>query len=299
MEKNVIIEEIGMYEDQPTWSAYDHAKRAYFADHPLGNSVLGSVASIRGLSRDQMHGYFQRRYVAPNITVVAAGNLDFGRLVGLAEEACGSWNGGPAGRENIRDTAGSGSFEVMTKDKVTQEHVILIAPGPAANDPLRHAADTLALAIGDDSGSRLYWALVDPGLADSADCSFHEYEGTGSFYTSFSCDPSRAEECLSLVRGVLAAVRRDGITLEELQQAKSKILSRVVRGSERPMGRMQALGMSWTYLGQYRSVDDELKAFEAVDLKAIRAVLDRYPIDQTSTLALGPIKQMAIGIGSK
>ena len=61
-------------------------------------------------------------------------------------------------------------------------------------------------------------------------------------------------------------MQKDGLSAEELQQAKSKVLSRVVRGSERPMGRLQALGMAWTYLGKYRSVDDELNAFEAVDL---------------------------------
>src|SRR5438477_7066761 len=83
MEKNVIIEEIGMYDDQPMWSAYDHAKRVYFADHPLGNSILGSVESIKALTREQMLAYFERRYVAPNITVVAAGNFDFGGLVSL------------------------------------------------------------------------------------------------------------------------------------------------------------------------------------------------------------------------
>jgi predicted Zn-dependent peptidase len=181
---------------------------------------------------------------------------------------------------------------VLTKDKVTQEHVILMASGPAADDPLRHSADTLALAIGDDSGSRLYWELVDPGLADSADCSFHEYEGTGSFYTSFSCEPGRARENLALVRKVLSEVQRDGITEAELQQAKSKILSRVVRGSERPMGRMQAIGMAWTYLKQYRSVDDELQAFEAVTLQSVREVLEKYPIERTTTLALGPLSTL-------
>src|SRR5215831_17985037 len=61
MEKNVIIEEIGMYEDQPNWSAYDHAKKHYFADHPLGNSILGTPASITALTRDQMVGYHARR----------------------------------------------------------------------------------------------------------------------------------------------------------------------------------------------------------------------------------------------
>ena len=172
---------------------------------------------------------------------------------------------------------------------MTQEHVILMAAGPPADSALRYAADLLGMIVGDDSGSRLYWALVDPGLADSADCSFHEYEGTGTFYTSFSCEPERAEENLAITRGVLHAVVRDGVTEEELEQARNKMLSRVVRASERPKGRMVALGMHWTYQGEYRSMDDELKAYEAVTTKTIREVLERYPIDRASTLALGPL----------
>ncbi len=292
MEKNVIIEEIGMYEDQPMWSAYDHAKRAYFADHPLGNSILGTAESIRALQRDQMHEYFSRRYVAPNITVVAAGHFDWNDLVKLVREQCGGWNTGPVGRLGIRETRGTGAFKTVTKDKVTQEHVFLISPGPPADSVLRYSADTLALAVGDDSGSRLYWALVDPGLADSADCSFHDYEGAGSFYTSMSCEPGRTEENLQIVLSVLRDVQQKGITEDELRQAKSKIGSRVVRGSERPMGRMQAIGMAWTYLHQYRTVDDELRAFDAVTLDSIREVLQRYPIDWVTTLALGPLKKL-------
>ena len=168
-----------------------------------------------------------------------------------------------------------------------------MSPGPAADDPLRYAAETLALAVGDDSGSRLYWALVDPGLADSADCSFLDYEGAGSFYTSMSCEPGRTEENLQIMLSVLRDVQQKGITEDELRQAKSKIGSRVVRGSERPMGRMQAIGMAWTYLHEYRTVDDDLKAFDAVDLKAIREVLERYPLDQVTTLALGPLEKLA------
>src|SRR5438876_8148632 len=136
MEKNVIIEEIGMYEDQPMWSAYDHAKRAYFADHPLGNSILGSPDSIRALTRDQMHQYFERRYVAPNITVVIAGSFDWDRLLALVEERCGAWSTGPVGRQGVRDTRGSGKFEVLTKNKVIQEHVFLISLGPYVESPL-------------------------------------------------------------------------------------------------------------------------------------------------------------------
>lgn len=292
MEKNVIIEEIGMYEDQPGWSAYDHAKKHYFSQHPLGNSILGTPESIKALTRDQMHDYFRRRYVAPNVTVSVAGNFDWAKFIELVQAACGQWEPGPVGRQGITKADGSGAVQMVTKEKVNQEHVILMSSAPAADAPLRHAADLLAMAVGDDSGSRLYWEIVDKGLAEGADMSFHEYEGTGSFYGSYSCEPGQAAENLAVFKKVLAEVQQSSITPEELHQAKSKVLSRVVRGSERPMGRMQALGMAWTYLKTYRSVDDELNAFEAVTLADVRAVLDQYPIDAPTVLGLGPLAEL-------
>jgi predicted Zn-dependent peptidase len=292
MEKNVIIEEIGMYEDQPNWSAFDHAKKHFFTNHPLGNSILGTPESITALSRQQMADYHSRRYVAPNVTIVAAGNFEWSKLIDLATAACARWERGDAPRPDRRTASGPRTVQLVNKENVTQEHVVLMSAAPAADDPLRHSADTLALALGDDTGSRLYWALVDPGRVETADMAYSEYDGTGAFYTSFSGEPDASAENLATIREVFEAVQREGLTAEELQQAKSKIGSRVVRQSERPMGRMQAVGMAWNYLKQYRSVDDELKAFDAVTLESIREVLNRYPIDQFTTLALGPLKEI-------
>jgi predicted Zn-dependent peptidase len=291
-EKNVIIEEIGMYEDQPSWAAYDRAKQLFFADHPLGNSILGTPESIGALTRDQMATYHAGRYVASNVTVAAAGRIDFDRLVELVSAACGAWDSGTSRRDGGGRHVGSRQSRVVTKDRLQQEQIVLMAPGPAADDPLRYAAATLALILGDDSGSRLYWALVDSGLAESADTGFHEYEGAGAFLTMIGCDPERAAPNLAKVKEIFTTVRQDGVTAEELQQAKSKIGSRVVRASERPGGRMQALGAAWTYLREYRSVDDELTAFDAVTTDAIREVLERFPIDQVTELALGPLKKL-------
>jgi predicted Zn-dependent peptidase len=291
-EKKVIINEIGRYEDMPGWSAYDHARRVHFGDHKLGNSVLGTVASITALACDQMRAYFARRYVAPNITVTVAGNVDWPAFVDVVERHCGKWETGPVGRDCLREAPGTRRFEVVTRDKVMQEYVVLMAPGPAAESPLRHAADLLTMALGDDYGSRLYWELVDPGLAESADCSLQENEGAGSFFTTFSGEPAQARENLDIVMRVLRDVQRDGITEEELNQARSKVLSRVVRGSERPKGRMVALGMNWIYQHQYRSVDDELRSYEAVTPADVARVLEQYPLDRVTTLALGPLTKL-------
>src|SRR5262249_26541393 len=88
VEKKVILEEIGMYQDQPMWSAYERVMREHFGSHPLGNSVLGTSESVGGLSRDQMKRYFDGRYVAGNMLVAVAGRVDWREFCGLIDRSC-------------------------------------------------------------------------------------------------------------------------------------------------------------------------------------------------------------------
>lgn len=287
-EKKVILNEIKMYDDQPGSVAGDHARRIYYGRHPLGNSVLGTRESITDLTRDRMQAYFDRRYAADNIVLAAAGNFDWQHLVNLAGAACSSWNTSDTSRENRTEWGGGGGLHVLTRAKVQQEHVLFLAGGPPADSMMRYAADTLALAVGDDGGSRLYWGLVDPGLADGADCTFYEHDANGCVCVSFTCEPGETEGNLGIVRTILADVQRDNITPDELKLAKTKIASRVVRGSERPMGRMQAIAAAWSYTGEYRDVDTELTNYDAVTLEDVRAYLDKYPVDRTTAVAFGP-----------
>src|SRR5437016_3124511 len=159
---------------------------------------------------------------------------------------------------------------------------------PAADDPLRYAAHILTSIVGDYTGSRLFWALVDPGLSDSADMGFYEYEAAGAFITSYSCQPEGTEQCRALCLQILRDIQKNGVSDDELQLARTKLASREVRAAERTHRRMLGIGRDWTYLGQYRSLDDELAAIDAVDQKAIRDLLDRYPLDNLTTAALGP-----------
>ena len=291
-EKEVILEEIKMYEDSPGSTAWDHARRLHFADHPLGNTILGTMDSVRALTRDQMQAYYDRRYAASNIVVATAGNLEWSRFVDLITAACDKWPTATAGRDHLRETGGAGGVHVIAKEGTAQEHVLMMAGGPPAESPLRYAAATLAVAVGDDSGSRLYWELVDSGRAESASCGNDSSQGCGLTVTSFSCDPEATAENLASVRAILEDVRKNGITAEELEQAKNKIASRVVRASERPMGRMRAIAGSWLYLGEFTEPDTELARFDAIDLKAIREYLDRYPIDRITTVAYGPLVKL-------
>ena len=164
-----------------------------------------------------------------------------------------------------------------------------MSDGPSATDDDRFAAKLLTTMLGDDSGSRLYWELIDPGLAES--CSLHHFEfvGAGAFLTYMSCDPQNVEENLRVVQRLYRKAQADGFTAAELAQAKSKIASRIVLGSERPRGRLFSVGTNWTHRGAYRSVKDDLDSIDAVTLDAVAAVLAKYPLTRCTSVAVGPL----------
>jgi len=291
-EKNVILEEIKMYDDQPGSMAWDNAKRIYYGGHTLGNSILGTNASVTALSRDAMHDYFGRRYVTPNILVSIAGQFNWVEFVALVERTTAAWPAGSAVRTGLIPHIGPGTVHAVTKEGTAQEHVLCLGNSVPAESKLRYSASTLAIAIGDDSGSRLHWELVDPGHVESASCGVDASQASGLLGTSFSCDPESAQGNLEIVRAVLADVQSKNITAGELSQAKNKIASRVVRYSERPSGRMRALAGSWLYNAEFSDPDVELARYDAVSLESIREYLGQYPIDALTVVGYGPVAEL-------
>ncbi len=290
-EKQVIIEEIGMYADQPPFGADDKIRARHFAGHPLGRSVLGTVDSVGALTVDQMRDYFRQRYSPGNMTLVASGRVDFDKLVDLTQRICGDWEPVKTDRQ-VPDHAAHHGFETLTKESATQEYIMQLANGPSATDAQRFAAKLLVVVVGDDSGSRMYWDLVDSGLAESASMSHHGYQGAGLFMTYLSCDPENAEDNLRRVGDIFRRVESEGVTAEELATAKSKTSSRVVLSGERPRGRLFNVGLNWLSRQEYRSVKDDLDAIDGVTVDQIAAVLKRWPLSKSTTVAIGPLATM-------
>src|SRR5579871_1384976 len=257
-EKSVIKDEIARYEVRPEWAVYDESRKLFFGDHPLGQSILGTRESIDALKRDQMHDYFKRRYVAPNIVAVAAGNFEWNEFVRLVEGHCGSCERGPIGRRGLSETKHRPGMKVIPREKLNQEYVMMWAPGPAADSPLRYAAHVPSSILGDSPGSRLYWALVDPGLTDSAEISFLDYEAAGAYLLSLSCQPENTKDNLEIVRKILQDIQKHGVTDEEIRVARTRMAAREVRGNERTHRRMLSIGHDWVYLNKYLTLDDEL-----------------------------------------
>src|SRR6202012_3856232 len=122
-----------------------------------------------------------------------------------------------------------------------------LCPAPSAQDDSRYPAMVLSDVLGDHEGSRLFWSLVEPGLADEADFSFYPHDKTGSFLVYASCDPERATQVEGILLGELNKLLKEGLPPDEVQRIKNKIESGTVLQGESTLARMRGLASRWTY----------------------------------------------------
>jgi predicted Zn-dependent peptidase len=290
-EKQVILEEIEMYQDNPVSVAFERAKEAHFGDHPLSHSVLGTRESVSALRIDQMRDYFSRRYGPSNIVLAVAGKADWTNVLECAQRFCGDWAGSPAHRVATKPR-GQLSFHTLSRPDDLQETVVAVADAPTMESDDRYAAALLAAIFGDHSGSRLYWTLVDPGHADAAEASYQDFNMGGAYFTYLSSDPSVAQANLERLSKAARTLDQQGPTEAELMQARNKVMARVVMRNERPFSRLMSLGFHWTYRRSYVSIDEELERFSRVTLGDLKRVLAEYPLWPVTVAAVGPATEL-------
>lgn len=284
-EKNVILEEIALYDDRPQFFLFDNATTHFFGDHPAGNSVLGSVESIKALSRDEMKSYFDRRYAPNNMVFVCAGNIDPGKVIARAETLCGSWKpfGTPRHKPVFSPTI---KEKIFKKPNIQQSHVLLLTEGPSAQHDDRFAMSMLSMILGDSTGSRMYYDLVQTGIAESAGSDTDERDQVGCFYAYAVTEPESADTVSQTMRKIIAAARDFSDT--DLSRAKIKSISRIVASGELPMGRLMALGSEWLYRQEIQNLRSLIDAIKAVTVKDVRRALDRFSLSDLSEYRLIP-----------
>jgi predicted Zn-dependent peptidase len=175
----------------------------------------------------------------------------------------------------------------MSKGSLKMRYLTVICGGPSAEDESRYAAAIMGSIIGDSDGSRLYWELIDPGLADEADFSHHGFAGTGTSMGYATCAPQRGAEVEEKFLGVLDGAH-ENITEDEVKRAAAKIAMDLTVQNERPLGRMMAVGSQWLYLGRYLPVEDQLRRIHAVTPGDIERLLREYPLRPRTVVRLGP-----------
>jgi predicted Zn-dependent peptidase len=287
IEKNVIKEEIAMYKDLPSFDVMDRCRTLHFDGHPCGNSVLGSEESIENLTAEQMRDYFARRYAPNNIVLACAGNFDWDQICSLADNSCGNWQRQTVERK-LDHNEGSRKKQRVGKANLVREHICLMSAGVSAQDPRRFTASLLGMIVGDDVGSRFFWELVDEALAEAASMQFGAMDGTGAFCSYIRCSSENVTMVLDVVKGIFDDLFRDGVTNDELTKAKNKILSALVIKNELPMGRLVDLGFNWTYLQQYRTIEDDVNAIKAVTVDDVHSLIEQLRPGDFTQLSLGP-----------
>lgn len=287
MEKKVIQEEIALYLDRPSQVLFEAIMQDHFGTHPMANSVLGTKESVGALTREQMLDYFSRRYSPGNMVLAVAGKLDFPAFVKEAEVRCGVWDAMNVSREYPQPVLAAKRRHLQDA-KLNRHYIAALCPGPSAQDDERYAAQVLSDVVGDHEGSRLYWALVEPGLADEADFSFYPHDRTGSFMVYASCDPERAAQVEGILLEELAKTFKEGLSDAEVARSKNKIQTGTVIQGELPLGRMRSLAGRWIYNHEYRTLEEDLERLDSITRGDLQAVVERCGFAPLTITTLGP-----------
>ncbi|MFC3831752.1 MULTISPECIES: M16 family metallopeptidase [Deinococcus] len=287
-ERGVILEEIAMYADQPTVRVAEELHADYWAAHPLGHRILGTVDTVSALSPDALRRNHHERYGAGRVTLVVTGQFDAAAVLDWAQHTLGTWPASPVPPASVPAVpAHPGTLRVLTDMALSRVQVATAAPGLGITHPLREAASVLADLIGGDNGA-LYWALIDTGLADSADLSHLDYVDTGIFEGGFSCDPARAQTVLDTYRRVLADAG-SLITPDAVRRAARKHAVGLLLRADTPQDRLFTLGMEYVATGQVVTVEQLVARFERLTVQDVQAVLALCPLDRLTVVALGPL----------
>lgn len=286
-EKQVIIEEIMMYQDQPPYGGYEKSMELFFGSHGLGQSVLGTAESVGNLTAEQMKEYFKVRYSPSNIALAASGCVDFDQLVGDAESFCGQWDNFSANREKVTANYHFG-FENLHKPNSHQQYILQLAPGPDCDDLRRFALRIGISILGDEGGSRLYWKFLDSGLAESAGAGSYEYLDNGVIMNYVCCAPEQAQSNLKFLKDTQIEFQEKGVTERELEMAKQKFASQIVLASEKTENRMFSMGSQWLAGQEFKTVQEIAEIYQNVTLDEVNQAIKDFPLEKNMTLSIGP-----------
>ena len=274
-ERGVILEEIAMRDDDPGDYVHDMFAEAVFGDHPLGRSVLGSVDSIESIGRNQVAGYWKRRYKLPTMVVSAAGRVEHRTVVRLVKKAFGDALAGSQAPAAPR--TGSGlprrtARQVATLHRPTEQaHLVLGGTGLPRTDPRRFALAVLNNALGGGMSSRLFQEIREKrGLAYSVYSFTSQYAGAGSFGVYAGVQPNKVRDAIGITQDVLAEVAERGLTDAEVARGKGQVKGGLVLGLEDAGSRMSRIGKAELVYGEVLCVDDLLAEVEAVTPDQIR-----------------------------
>jgi predicted Zn-dependent peptidase len=288
-ERQVVIEEIAMYEDEPQDRVHDVLSEAVFGDHPLGRPIIGKAEVISSVPVPQIAEYHDAHYVGGNIVLAAAGNVDHDELLALARAKV---DPAAAARPDGTEPGPSDAqprLRFYTKE-TEQYHLCLGGPGIPRGDERRFALRVLDTILGGSTSSRLFQEVREKrGLAYAVYSYASQFIDTGQIGIYVGTRPDNVSEALEVIGGELRRVAGEGVTAEELERARENVKGRTTLSMESTLARMNRLGSSLLMGVPILTLDEVLAEIDAVTLEDVGALAAEL---------YDPARMSAAGVGA-
>ncbi|OHU99637.1 M16 family metallopeptidase [Mycobacterium talmoniae] len=294
LERDVVLEEIAMRDDDPEDALGDVFLSALFGDHPVGRPVIGSADSVSAMTRAQLHSFHVRRYTPDRMVVAVAGNVDHDAAVALVRERFGPrlvrGRRAAAVRKGTARVPGQPGLTLVNRD-AEQTHLSVGVRTPGRNWPHRRALAVLNTALGGGLSSRLFQQIRESrGLAYSVYSTVDTFADTGALSVYAACQPERFADVVAVTAEVLESVARDGISAAECRIAKGSLRGSLVLGLEDSGSRMHRLGRNELNYGEQRSIARTLRELDAVTVEEVNAVARQLLHKPCGAAVLGPYR---------
>lgn len=300
-ERKVVLEEISMRDDDPSDLVHDLFGETFYGDTQLGRPILGTIASINGLSRNSIYNYYQKRYLPNEIVVSAAGNLKHQKVVDLVIKALTqddflNKSSTPSElRPNIRAKRSPDKNVGIINRKTEQAHIFLGMEGVARDDQRRFAMGVLSAALGGGMSSRMFQEIREKrGLAYSVYSYAQQFAGSGFIGFYAGCTPTKSVDVVAIMRDILDDVVTNGLTHEELERAKGAVRGALVLSQEDTGSRMSRIGKSELVYGEVLGFDTILQEISKVSSNDIRQLAGEFLTKSPTLAVVGPFPKRSI-----
>jgi predicted Zn-dependent peptidase len=288
-EREVVLEEIAMVDDNPQDLVHDVVAEAVFGGHPLGRPVIGRAEVISSVSRRALSTYHRSAYVHDNVVVAAAGNVTHNRVLELLADRIPATQA-PARR--VRKPFGRVPAPgIRFQRKPTEQyHVCLGAPGISLRDDRRFAASLLDSILGGSASSRLFQEIREKrGMAYSVYSFASQYSDSGQIGLYVGTREENLVECLEIVAREVADVSAGNVRPGELERAKENLKGRMLLAMESTSNRMSRLGKSLITGSELLTLEELVERVDAVETGDVAAVAgDLLRLDRLSAAGIGP-----------
>ncbi len=289
-ERQVILEEINMHEDEPSDLVHELLHEALYPGHPLGREVLGERSTITAMTRDQIAGYFTTRYKPPSIVVAASGNLDHDSVVNGIERRFTGRTGSAPARE--RPALAPVRPLIVQHRTTEQAHLVVGMRAMDRHDDDRFAFSILNQILGGGMSSRLFQEIREKrGLVYSVFSYRAAYLESGALAVYAGTAPGRAHEVLALIDDELEKLATGPVTDRELAVAKGHIKGSLALSLEDSAGRMNRIGRGQLIHGSVLTFEETVARTEAVTHEDLRRVADRIMGEERVLAVVGPFSE--------